>query len=196
MVPLISHMFGGWGWGLGVGVGVRVGGGGGGWGWGWGWGWGAGGGGWQWWNSGVLVVNLIGYYFEDSSVTYVDFILTYALWFWGAKKFPFPDAIQNRAITMFLGVYRFASNLAINGDISWRSAYIKQRMWMLRLWNKLCCLGNHRLCKKVFDWIMVFSNIIGPQRQKIFSWIGIKTYLIQNLYWYYTCLYWIRGFWS
>ena len=23
---------------------------------------------------------------------------------------------------------------------------------MLRLWNKLCCLDNDRLCKKVFDW--------------------------------------------
>ena len=84
--------------------------------------------------------------------SYVDPILTYASGVWSAKKFSFPHAIQNRAIRMFLGVHRFAPNLAINGDMGCRSAYTKRRICMLRLWNKLCCMDNDRLCKKVFDW--------------------------------------------
>ena len=84
--------------------------------------------------------------------SYVDPILTYASGVWGAKKFSFPDAIQNRVIRMFLGVHRFAPNLAINGDMGWKSAYYKRRICMLRLRNKLCCLDNDRPCKKVFDW--------------------------------------------
>ena len=79
--------------------------------------------------------------------SYVDPILTYVSGVWGAKKFSFPDAIQNRAIRMFLGVHRFAPNLAINGDMGWRSAYTKRRICILRLWNKLCCMDNDRLCK-------------------------------------------------
>ena len=42
--------------------------------------------------------------------SYIDPILTYASGVWGARKFSFPDAIQNRVIRMFLGVHRFAPN--------------------------------------------------------------------------------------
>ena len=49
--------------------------------------------------------------------SYIDPIVTYASSVWGLRYFFFPDATQNRAVRMFLGVHRFAPNKAINGDI-------------------------------------------------------------------------------
>ncbi len=36
------------------------------------------------------------------------------------------DTIQNRAIRFYLGVHKFASNIAINGDVGWISSSVRR----------------------------------------------------------------------
>ena len=46
---------------------------------------------------------------------------------WGYSKFAAIDAIQNRAIRMFLGEHRLAPKQGIEGDFGWvLSAYRRQ----------------------------------------------------------------------
>ena len=82
--------------------------------------------------------------------SYVDPILTYGSGIWGYKHVPWCDTIQNRAIRIFLGVHRFAPNLAVNGDMGWFSTQNKRHQCMLRLWNRLIRLEDTRLCKQIF----------------------------------------------
>ena len=77
-------------------------------------------------------------------------ILDYAAGVWGFKKRS--EIIQNRAICFFLGVHRFASNLAINGDMGWMLFRVRQKLEMLRLRNKLIMINNERLVEKIFFW--------------------------------------------
>lgn len=49
-------------------------------------------------------------------------------------------------------MHRFASNLAVNGDMGWIPCSIRQKLEVLRLWNRLISVSNNRLVKKVFQW--------------------------------------------
>ena len=79
-------------------------------------------------------------------------ILDYCSGVWGSQKFGQIDAIQNRAIRFYLGIHRFAPNLAINGDVGWISSQVRRKVNMLRLWNRMMKLDSERLTKKVFMW--------------------------------------------
>ena len=52
----------------------------------------------------------------------------------------------------FLGLNRFAPNHAIFGDMAWEPLINRQKLNMLRLWNRLVKLENNRLTKKIFLW--------------------------------------------
>ena len=77
-------------------------------------------------------------------------ILDYGAGIWGYKSFSNIDAIQNRAIRFFLGTHRFASNIAINGDVDWMECGVRRHLDMFRLWNKLVSMDEDRLTKRVF----------------------------------------------
>ncbi len=83
--------------------------------------------------------------------SYVDPILCYCTGVWGVKKHMYCTSIQNRAIRGFLGVHKFAPNLAINGDMGWLSFSTKQNVCIIRLWNRLINMSNDRLPKMLFD---------------------------------------------
>ena len=84
--------------------------------------------------------------FESS----VDPIVLYGAGIWGTKRFTYSDSIQNRAQRMFLGVHRYACNEAVNAEMGWRAMFSKQKMCVLRLWNRLCEMQENRLCKQIF----------------------------------------------
>ena len=84
--------------------------------------------------------------------SYVDPIITYSSSIWGYKQFSCCESTQNRAIPGFLGVHRFAPNLAINGDMGWASTNAKRKLCIIRLWNRLICMEDSRLPKIIFNW--------------------------------------------
>ena len=79
-------------------------------------------------------------------------ILDYCSGIWGFQKFGYLDSIQNKAIRFFLGLHRFAPNLAINGDIGWASCSLRRWIEMIRYWNRIVDMDDDRLTKKVFLW--------------------------------------------
>jgi hypothetical protein len=79
-------------------------------------------------------------------------ILDYCSGIWGYQNFGYLDTVQNRAIRFFLGIHRFAPNLAVNGDAGWVSCTTRRRTEMLRFWNRIVDMSDSRLTKKVFMW--------------------------------------------
>ena len=63
-------------------------------------------------------------------------ILDYCSEIWGFKLQTKCETIRNRAIRFFLGVYKFAPNLSITGDMGWTPSFIRRRVNMCRLWNR------------------------------------------------------------
>ena len=62
------------------------------------------------------------------------------------------DVIQNRAIRFYLGVHKFSSNLAINGDMGWEFSSVRRKIEMLRFWNRLLTFDDNRLTKQILFW--------------------------------------------
>ena len=79
-------------------------------------------------------------------------ILDYCSGIWGYQKFGYIDTVQNRAIRFYLGVHKYAPNLAINGDMGWIGSGVRRKVEMLRYWNRLMKMDSERLTKKFFTW--------------------------------------------
>ena len=83
----------------------------------------------------------------DSCVTPV---LDYSSGVWGFSKYNCLEAIQNRAIRIYLGVHKFAPTLALQGDMGWMLTENRQCLSVLRFWNRLLKLPDNRLTKQIF----------------------------------------------
>jgi hypothetical protein len=79
-------------------------------------------------------------------------VLDYASEIWGYKDFQAINKVQNRAIRTFLGVNKFASNLAIHGDLGWSSPILRRHMAMIRYYNRIISMDENRLPHKIFLW--------------------------------------------
>ena len=77
-------------------------------------------------------------------------ILDYSAGVWGFSRYNCLEAIQNRAIRVYLGVHKFAPLLALEGDMGWMSCEHRQHLSILRLWNRILKLPDDRLTKKIF----------------------------------------------
>ncbi len=72
--------------------------------------------------------------------------------FGAINKFPQIDAIQDKAIRIFLGVHNFVSIDAINADLGWTTSCERRKINMVRFWNRLMSLNNTRLPKGILNW--------------------------------------------
>ncbi len=79
-------------------------------------------------------------------------ILDYCSGVWGFSKYECIDTVQNRAIRFYLGVHKFAPNLAINGDMGWYMSAVRRKVEMMRFWNRVHKVNHDRILKKVFLW--------------------------------------------
>uniref|UniRef100_A0A3B3H959 ribonuclease H n=1 Tax=Oryzias latipes TaxID=8090 RepID=A0A3B3H959_ORYLA len=82
----------------------------------------------------------------------VGSVLFYSAGVWGYEDAPECDKVQYRAMRYFLGVHRFTTKAAVEGDMGWEPCVIKQRAEVLRLWNRLVTLPVERIARKIFDW--------------------------------------------
>ena len=76
----------------------------------------------------------------------------YCAGIWGAGKLLVSETVQNRAARFFLGVHRFSSNHAVNGDIGWEFCSVRRKKEMLRFWNRCLGLDDSRLTKNIFQY--------------------------------------------
>ena len=77
-------------------------------------------------------------------------VVEYGAEVWGGMKDSSTDKIQLKAIRSYLGVHKFAPTLAILGDMGWTPSCIRRKICMLRYWNRLICLEDDRITKKIF----------------------------------------------
>lgn len=112
-------------------------------------------------------------------------ILDYCSGIWGFQKFGYLDSVQNKAIRFFLGIHRFAPNLAINGDVGWESSTTRRRIQMIRYWNRLISMDMERVTKKIFIWDMQNRKSKGSWNSdiyKLFTQIGkLENYRNQDI---------------
>jgi hypothetical protein len=83
-------------------------------------------------------------------------ILDYCSETWGFKNYSQIDAIQNKAIRIFLGVHRYAPLAAINGDMGWSCSRTRRQLAMIRMWNRIMLMESDRLPRIVLRWDQQF----------------------------------------
>ncbi len=79
-------------------------------------------------------------------------VMDYCAGVWGFYKNPKAEAVHNRAMRYYLGVHKFAPNLAVSGDMGWDPCKVRWGIEMLRFWNRLVRMSDDRLVKRVFNW--------------------------------------------
>ena len=84
--------------------------------------------------------------------TCVSTIINYGAAVWGYKNYDKPNTIHNRAIRTYLGVHRFSSNIAINGEMGWVTPKVRRHLDIIRLWYRIVKMDNNRLPKKIMLW--------------------------------------------
>ena len=68
----------------------------------------------------------------------------------GALNVSKNDHVYHRALRYFFGVHRFATVIALYGDSGWLPSVYKRMITIIRFWNRLLNMPDHRLTKKVF----------------------------------------------
>ncbi len=97
-------------------------------------------------------INGFGYYtYTKSFHSAVGPILDYASEVWGYKNVTQIDAVQNKAIRIFLRVYKSIPIDAINIDMGWTSSCVRHKTNLFRFWNRLMCMNNKHLPKIIFN---------------------------------------------
>ena len=100
--------------------------------------------------------------------SYVCPVLDYSSEVWGSVMGQKIDAVQNKAMRVFLGVHKFAANQMLDGDMGWYPSKLRRKISMLRLWNRLLKMNNIRLPKLIFErefqlngkWCQTIRNIL------------------------------------
>jgi hypothetical protein len=98
-------------------------------------------------------INGFGYYtFTKLFNSCVCPILDYCSEVWGYRRFNQIDAVQNKAVRIFLGVHKFAPLNAIHGDMGWTSSEVRRKVAMCRFWNRIISMKENRLPHIILKW--------------------------------------------
>ncbi len=81
--------------------------------------------------------------------TLVTPIIEYAAAIWGQQELGCISAIQNRACRYVMGVSKYISNAAVQGDMGWKTEGHRQKFCMLRLWLRLMNMDREMIASKV-----------------------------------------------
>ena len=94
-------------------------------------------------------------------------IADYSAGIWGTKTFSKCEQIQYKAARYFLGVHRFAPTEALLGDMGWSTSRNRHNSLILNFWNRLCCLDESRITRKIFNWDRGFCNKLGTWSYRV-----------------------------
>ena len=82
----------------------------------------------------------------------VDSVIQYGSAVWGYRSFSTINTVQNRACRYFLGVGRYAPNVAVQGDMGWRVSEHRQWLAIARTWYRFHNMDTNRLNYRAFAW--------------------------------------------
>lgn len=85
-------------------------------------------------------------------------VISYGAAVWGFRGYSCINAVQNRAMRVFLGTGRYTPTAAVSGDMGWIPSNITQ-------WKSICChwsrqvnMGDDRVNKRIFTWAYSKAN--------------------------------------
>ncbi len=78
-------------------------------------------------------------------------VLEYCAGVWGNNNLECCDKIQQRALRYYLGVHQKTPILALEGDTGWKKCQNRRLILMCKLWNRIVCMEESRLTRKIFD---------------------------------------------
>lgn len=106
----------------------------------------------------------------------VQSTIDYSSSVWGTKSYSHINAVQHRACRYFLGLGRYAPNVAVNGDMGWPMPEHRQWLCITRKWCRImnmdvtllsrnifseCNSQSNRQCKTWFHRVSIFFAQIG-----------------------------------
>ena len=118
----------------------------------------------------------VGYYtychLFDSFVVPVQ---DYACEIWWNSNINMCDKITERAMRYYLGVHNLTPLPALYGEMGWLKTKYRHYIHVIRFWNRLVNMDNHRLTKHIFQSDALFS-VTGKR-----NWSYYVNSIIQNL---------------
>jgi hypothetical protein len=82
----------------------------------------------------------------------VGSIIGYGAGIWGQREYSSINAVHNRACRYFLGVGRYTPNVAVQGEMAWKTPWQLQWMARTRLWCRFVNMSQNRVNKQIFLW--------------------------------------------
>ena len=82
--------------------------------------------------------------------TCVEPVLNYGSEIWGYKEYTNCETLQIRAMKYYLGVHKYAPNVAVRGDCGWLKTKFVQWINMCRFWNRLMNMDQNKITYKMF----------------------------------------------
>ena len=90
--------------------------------------------------------------YETLYSSYVESIMNYASGVWGFRHYDAPQVLQNRIMRFYLGVHKFAPVASTKIEMDWLECRESRWLNMLRLFNRISKMDEHRLPKIIYNW--------------------------------------------
>ncbi len=79
-------------------------------------------------------------------------VIEYGSAVWGTRDFSCINAVHNRACRFFMGLGRYAPNVAVNGDMGWKPPIVRQWERVFKHWNRCISMDETRVNGAIFKW--------------------------------------------
>ena len=89
--------------------------------------------------------------------------------------------VQTRAMRCFLGVNRYAPIGGTEGDMGWVIAEVRRKVEMIRLWNHLLKMEDHRLPKLIYKHMLNTEHTWVTEIKEILTSVNAIHALQNNL---------------
>ena len=85
-------------------------------------------------------------------------VIAYGAAMWGDRSFSCIDAVQNRAMRLFLGTGKYTPTAAVSGDMSWQPPVLRQWKAICQQWVRFLDIEGMRANKRIFEWCNFKGN--------------------------------------
>jgi hypothetical protein len=79
-------------------------------------------------------------------------VISYGSSIWGTNEYTCVNAVQHRAARFYLGLGKYTPNAGVDGDIGWKSPFVKQMRTVANQWYRFKTMEASRLNRIVFEW--------------------------------------------
>ena len=85
-------------------------------------------------------------------------VIEYSASIWGFKSYSCINAVQNRAMRVFLGVGKYTPTAALHGELGWEPCISRQWLCIGRHVARKSCTNSSRLNKRIALWASAYAS--------------------------------------